>query len=179
MGNRMADSHHRLAADPGVLGRSLWVKRSKLGRTTDDIVAAIANAKLLIDWFGGWPDFHDAEVVSLVFDRGNLKQVFETGEWSKTVKPKLTAALYLPGWSGGPNTKRKAALVTLQFSGGFERLSLQGFNHQNPIVGLEIIWEHSKNLKKDLFAVDWGGTLLQHEVSFTCEEIEVTSVSAA
>jgi hypothetical protein len=74
--------------------------------------------------------------------------------------------------------ERKTALVTLKFT-GFERFSLDGLNHQNPIVGLEMIWEHSTNLKRDLFAVDWGGTGLHHEVSFTCEEIEVMGVKAA
>jgi hypothetical protein len=166
----------RLPADPGLNKGSRWVKRSNLGRTTDDIVAAVKDASLVIDWFGGWPDFHDAEVVSLAFDRGNLKEIFETGEWSKAVKPNLSAVFLVRGLFGGDySAERRATLVTLKFV-GFERFSLDRLNHQNPIIGVEIIWEYSKNLQKNLFAVDWGGTLLRHEVSFACEEIEVESV---
>ena len=158
------------------MARSLWHDRSALACTTPDIIEAIKNSKLLIERFGGWPDFDDAEIISLTLDRGNLKQVFDTQAWSEAVRPSLTAVFCVFGFpAGGGAADRKADLITIRFT-SLQRFSLDGFNYQNPIVGMEIIWERSDALNKHVFAVDWGGTFMHHEASFTCEEIEVIRV---
>ena len=144
-----------------------------LASTTPEVIAAIANSNVVVERFGHWIKFEDAEVLSLSFDRGNLKQVFETGRWSDAVHPSLEAVFYVfdvSRPSGSPD--RKPSLLTLRFS-KLDRFALNGFNHQNPIVELAILREHCDRLNIDLFAVDWGGSGLFHEASFTCERIEV------
>ena len=74
------------------------------------------------------------------------------------------------------DAERKPTVINIRFQGSFERVALDGFNHQNPICGMEIIFEYKDNLKKNVFAVDWGGTGIHHDVSFTCERIEVLEV---
>jgi len=158
--------------------QSLWDSRSALPCTPPDVLAAIENAHLVIDRLGSWPEFEDFEVISLRFDRGNLMEIFETGKWSDKRLPHITAAFYGFDIRYAPDhPDRKPTLITIRFHGVFERTSLEGFNHQNPICGLAIIFEYSDNLKKNLFAVDWGGA--GHEMSFTCVRVEVMAVEEA
>jgi hypothetical protein len=152
--------------------RNLWSERSV--STSADAVAAIEGVEKLNDYFGGWPDFDSAEVISLCFERGDHLETTETGAWSARVPPNLTVVFRVRGVSA----YRKDALATIRFHGDFERFAMDGFNYQNPIIGLEIFWEHSNSLGKRLFAVDWGGTAIHHDVSFTCQRIEVLAVKA-
>lgn len=96
-----------------------------------DLSSHITNAHILIDIFGQWPSFHDAEVVSLQLDR--------KGEWG----PGLTVAIYLWRTLGevddqGYFRQTDHTLARLRFDGiVLEGLSL--FNHQNVLEGLEIL----------------------------------------
>jgi hypothetical protein len=158
------------------MGRSLWADRSALECTSPAVVEAIKGAHLLVERLGSWPTFEDFEIISLRLERGNLMKIFETKAWSKMVGPSLRATFY--GFDirySHKDTNRKPTLITMRFS-GFERFALDGFNHQNPICGLEIIFEYSENLKKNLFAVDWGGA--GYDASFSCERVEVMAVKA-
>lgn len=159
------------------MGQSLWDNPSELPCTTPDVVDAIKNSNLLIDHFGRWPDFRDAEIVSLALDRGNLKQIFETQKWPEAVRESLTAVFCLFACRENASADHEVDFVTIRFT-SMQRFSLNGFNYQNPIEGMEIIWERSDTLNKDVFAVDWGGTFMHHEASFACEEIEVISVES-
>jgi len=158
-------------------GRSLWADREGQETTPPEVVAAIEGAHLVLEWLGAWPAFDDFEIISLQFDRGNLMKVFETRVWSEIVHPSLTVVFYGFDVRYSPDEpNRKPMLITMRFHGTFGRFALDGFNHQNPIVGLEIIFEYSENLEKNVFAVDWGGTGMHHEASFSCERVEVLSV---
>ena len=161
------------------MARSLWSNRSEFEATPPEVVAAIEGSHLLVERFGLWPSFADFEIVSLAFDRGNLMETFQSGRWSEMVKPNLTATFHgFDSRRARDDPDRKPSVITLRFWGTFERFAFDGFNHQNPIVGLEVIFEWSANLKRNLFAVDWGGTAIQHDVSFSCERMQVVSVGA-
>lgn len=158
------------------MGRSLWADRSELGSTPSEVVDAIEGAHLLVERLGSWPAFEDFEVISLRLERGNLMKIFKTKAWSKMVEPSLRVTFY--GFDirfSHEDINRKPTLITMRFQ-GLLRFALEGFNHQNPICGLEIIFEYSENLKKNVFAVDWGGA--GYDASFTCERVEVVAVKA-
>jgi hypothetical protein len=160
------------------MGRSLWEDRKGLESTTPEVVAAIDGANLLVDRFGFWPDFGDAEIISMAFNRGNLMEIFDSGDWPSTIYPSITVVFHVfDARHASDSAERKNSLVTIRFESP-KRFALDGFNHQNPIVELAIIFEYSENLKTELFAVDWGGTGIHHETSFTCQKIKVISVES-
>ena len=40
-----------------------------------DLIQSIPGATEFIEWFGGWPSFHDAEVLRICLDRANISTV--------------------------------------------------------------------------------------------------------
>lgn len=153
-----------------------WDERTLEELTPPEVVAAIEGANLLVERFGEWPTFEDAEVLALNLDRGNHWWVLETGEWERRIPESLTATFYVFDFRySDDNANRKPTKAVIRFE-GLEDFEIDGFNHQNPIVGLGIKYLFSKNLNKNLFSVDWGGTGIRHEASFTCELIQVMSV---
>src|SRR5579863_6498910 len=86
----------------------------------------IHGASELLDWFGYWPSFHDAEIVSLHLNRGeNSSLRVHTWEMTKEVDEKGYYVL----------AKHVVVEFILEAVSG---LSLNGFNHQNVIFGLEV-----------------------------------------
>jgi hypothetical protein len=157
---------------------SIWQDRQNSEGTTPEVVAAISGSHWVVERFGRWLKFEDAEVISLTFNRGNLTEIFRTGRWSEAIPPSLEAVFYVFDASvASDSSDRKPTLLTMRFS-ELDRFALNGFNHQNPIVELAIIREHSERLRKDLFAVDWGGAGIFHEASFTCGKIEVVKLES-
>ena len=94
-------------------------------------VHRIANAESLLEVFGYWPSFHDAEVTELRLERTgkgpgpSATITIHVFEMTNEVKP------------DGYFLCHKHSLVTLACS-GIEELSLDGFNHQNALSGLLI-----------------------------------------
>ena len=41
----------------------------------DSSVLNLAGAKQVMDWFGFWPSFHDAEILNISFDRENASRI--------------------------------------------------------------------------------------------------------
>ena len=87
---------------------------------------AVEGAKNLRDWFGYWPNFHDAEVISLHLNRS------------------ATSSLLLHTWEMTKETDEHgyyvlAKHVVVEFV--LEEildLSLSGFSHQNVLFGLAV-----------------------------------------
>ena len=125
-------------------------------------LARIASRELLIEHLGTWPTFHDFEVLSLTADRptvmGSACDLRATFLVFDITKPH-------------DDPERRQGTVELFFE-QIDGLLIEGFNHQNPIVGLAIT--HSED--SDLFQVAWGGSGLLHEVRFTCRRISVLRV---
>jgi len=86
----------------------------------------IHGASELYDWFGYWPSFHDAEIISLHLNRGgNSSLRVHTWEMTKEVDEKGYYVL--------------ARHVVVEFIlEAVSDLSLNGFNHQNVVFGLEV-----------------------------------------
>ncbi|HEV7220381.1 MAG TPA: Imm50 family immunity protein [Terriglobales bacterium] len=86
----------------------------------------ISGATELHDWFGYWPSFHDAEIISLHLDRNGRSSLrVLTWEMTKDIGEK------------GYYVLTKHALVEFNFE-AVSGLSLNGFNDQNVIFGLSI-----------------------------------------
>src|SRR5712692_168139 len=80
----------------------------------------------LHNWFGYWPGFHDAEIISLHLNRkGSSSLRVHTWEMTKEVDEKGHYAL------------AKHIVVEFNFE-AVSGLSLSGFNQQNVIFGLGV-----------------------------------------
>jgi hypothetical protein len=86
----------------------------------------IPGAEQLVDWFGFWPSFHDAEILELHLDR-NEKSFIRIHTW--LTKNEVDAS--------GRFISDRHVVVTFWLE-GIVALSLCGFNSQNVISGLEI-----------------------------------------
>jgi len=82
--------------------------------TPNDIGVSLHGSDAVVQWFGGWPSFHDAEIISL--------SVARTGESVLRVYP------YYPD---------KPATVDFIFA-EITDMELAGFSGQNVIFSLEI-----------------------------------------
>jgi hypothetical protein len=153
-----------------------WNKRIVGDLVTPEALALIEQSELLIGRFGEWPTFEDGEVLALEFDRGNHWWVIETGEWSKRIPPSLTATFYVfDSRYADTDPERKPSKICIRFE-EFDEFEMDGFNYQNPISGMGISVSYSDRLKMNLLFVNWGGTAINHEVSFLCSHIRVLSV---
>ena len=99
------------------------------------IESFIKDSQKLTSLFGGWPSFHDAEVVDLHFWRGDVKQ----GNWDdRNILPVLTIKMYvLEATQPGASHSGNDVLVTLRFH-DVNDFKMEGFNHQNAILGFSI-----------------------------------------
>jgi hypothetical protein len=93
----------------------------------------IVGADRLTNWFGGWPSFHDAEVVRLMLDRNGASGP--------------TAELIVHTWlmtdkvdDRGSYVLEKHTLVRFLFE-LMTSIELAEFNHQNVLFGLEFATE--------------------------------------
>jgi hypothetical protein len=153
-----------------------WNQRGSKGLATAEAIARIENRDLLIERFGGWPTFEDAEVLKLEFDRGNHWWVLESGDWSRRIPPSLVATFFVFDSRFADHApERKPSSVSIRFE-EFQEIEIEGFNHQNPVLGVGIELIYSQNLRKEQFFVDWGGCGMTHEVLFVCDRIRVLSV---
>ena len=92
----------------------------------------IENSQLILEWFGFWPSFHDAEVISIGLHRS--LQGKEKG-------PFLTTAFYFSQMTSELDEKTfykliKHCVIELEFE-NIESVELEGFNHQNALDGIE------------------------------------------
>lgn len=137
----------------------------------DNIEGLIEGSKKLTDTFGYWPSFHDAEVIELRFWRGDVEP-----DADRYVFPILTVQLHV--WeltneeNGGFLSRRYHTLATLRFH-DVNEFRMEGFNHQNAILGLSIIREERSQGPSPVFAVHFDPA---HGMgaSFICSRVEIT-----
>jgi hypothetical protein len=142
---------------------------------TSHVMSRIRDANKLIDIYGAWPTFEDAEIVSVVLDRGNHKEIIVTGDWAVRVPPFLTAKVILFDSRYGGLDDRKYRLATLRFN-GISRFNMELFGYQNPVMGIGLRAEPAVGDADPSVHVEWGGTVMGHEADFICESIDVLSV---
>jgi hypothetical protein len=89
-------------------------------------LSVIDGALELYDWFGKWPTFHDAEIVSLHLNRRGLSSLFiHTWDMTNEVDER------------GFYVLEKHVVVELALE-DIVGMDFDGFNHQNVISGLDI-----------------------------------------
>jgi hypothetical protein len=97
------------------------------GKPTEAYPPSIPGAAELHDWFGYWPSFHDAEIVSLVLNRdGPSTLCVHTWHSSSQVDER---GCYIKEKRVGVNFHMEDILS----------LALTNFSQQNVIFGLEIL----------------------------------------
>ena len=136
-----------------------------------NIESFIEGSKKLTDIFGYWPSFHDAEVIEVALWRGDVEP--EAGRY---VFPVLKAHLHL--WeltedvdSRGFLILRHHTLTTLRFH-DVNEFRMEGFNHQNAILGLSIAHQDRSEGPTPVFAVHFNPA---HGMgaTFICSRVEV------
>ncbi len=144
----------------------MTAKKNTFGQPiTPDVLATIAGRELLIHHLGHWPTFHDFEVLSITIERPLVT----------TITHDLRATFLIFDLSKSPDSpERKQGTVEILFE-YIDNLQIEGFNHQNPIMGLSITPadDPSSGLQ-----VIWTGTGpgWKNDVSFTCGCITVLRV---
>ncbi len=113
---------------------------------------------------GGWPSFHDAEVIELHYWRGRMKP---SGWDDSNVLPVLTVKIHV--FIEHPASHH--ALTTLRFK-DVEDFEMEGFNHQNVILELFITKEERGENLPPWLAVGFQ-TSFGMSASFRCTHIEV------
>jgi hypothetical protein len=126
-----------------------------------EVLSSIAGRELLVEHLGHWPTFHDFEVLSLALERTlataaacDLRVIFLVFDLSKA--------------PDDPDRRQGTAEFLFE---AIDALHIDGFNHQNPIMGLSIVRSGDHP-----FRVEWGGACMQHDVAFTCRRIAVLRV---
>jgi hypothetical protein len=133
-------------------------------------IERITGSAQLVAVFGYWPSFHDAEVLWMHLDRRSH------GEGSG---PTLEALLHVFEITQevGPDgcyILRHHVLVHLRFQDVVE-LRLEGFNHQNALMGLTLTDLRSRQWQHILFEVRFDSSCGM-DASFQCHAVEVVSV---
>lgn len=126
----------------------------------------IKNASIVEDIYGYWPTFHDAEIISINFQR------------NCSIDPKgASVEIVLNYWEtktineGTPNLDYvldKNNLISLRLDGLLDSTVI-GFNFQNVIDELQIV-EGENGIKVDAISIHGA------DMSFTCSAISVTSM---
>ncbi|MEO6848200.1 MAG: Imm50 family immunity protein [Chthoniobacterales bacterium] len=100
----------------------------------------IKGSKKLIEVFGYWPSFHDAEIMDIHFSRGEVDP-----ERDRYIFPILTVKLLVSELTREKDAKgflfllpRLHTLTTLRFHDVNEDFTMDGFNHVNQITELFI-----------------------------------------
>jgi hypothetical protein len=135
------------------------------------IESVIVSSEKLTTIFGYWPSFHDAEVLELHLWRGNIKTEKGIHDF-----PVLTLTIHLWELTKEVNPRgylvlRHHTLTRLRFYDVHD-FSMQGFNHQNAMMGLALSREERKEGVSPYFAVEVVPAFGM-EASFKCLRVEV------
>ena len=127
----------------------------------------IVNAEKVCSIFGKWPTFHDAEVLTVVLDRGT--------------PPKLQTSIVIRVWtfkvhrdqtdSKGYYKTTDHSIVTFRFDEP-DDLVMEGFNHQN------VLFDITFKLIDNRVHLTFEGIYGIH-ATFRCQKVTVEAVEAA
>jgi hypothetical protein len=131
----------------------------------------IAGAEQVVPVFGYWPSFHDVEVLWLRLDR----RAHGDGCYGPTLEA-LVHVFEITSEVGadGCYVLRHHVLVHLRFRDVVE-LRLDGFNHQNALMGLTLTDLRDRQLEHVLWEVRFDSAY-GLDASFQCYDVEVVSV---
>ena len=133
----------------------------------------IKGAEQLIDVFGRWPSFHDAEVVWLKIDRRSSGE----GCFGPTLNAQVhTFEITSEVDNDGFYVLRNHVLVHLQFSEVVES-HFRWFNQQNALHGLTLIDISDRQLERVKWDVQFESAY-GVDAAFQCHSLEVLSVAS-
>jgi hypothetical protein len=126
--------------------------------TDEEIIIQIPGAKSLVDIFGEWPSFHDAEVLSLTLNRTGAS-VMEVHTFRMTKEVDAT----------GHYICDRHIIVTFEL-GEILEMNVDGFNNQNVVSGLDI--EKREDGMELILHPCYGlsGTILTDSIAITLKE---------
>jgi hypothetical protein len=137
----------------------------------DVLTVPVEGSERLLGVFGPWPSFHDAEVITMDFWRGDICP--ERNSW---IAPVLTVKIQvLEATQAGAQHAGDDILLTLRFHDVFD-IRLADFNHQNAILGLTLEHEScSEGVTPSIpvrFEQAFGVA-----ASFRCRRVEVVNAA--
>lgn len=132
----------------------------------------IEGAEKLVDIFGYWPSFHDAEVLWMRLDRRPLCDncygpILETLIHAFEITDKVGP--------DGSYVLRHHVLVHLRFH-EVAGIKMDGFNHQNVLSGLSISDLRERQMERIQFEAEFD-SLYGVSASLYCHRVEVASVT--
>ena len=131
------------------------------------VMARIRGADLIKAQIGHWSDFHDFEIISIALDRS---------PYLEGIACDLRAVFFIYDIRQAPSSpERRPAHAEILFH-DVDELKINGFNHQNPIMGLGLSVTFCERLRKERIQVEWGGTAMPHDVQFRCDSITIVRV---
>ena len=121
----------------------------------------IPGAQRLYEWFGYWPDFHEAEVVSLLLQRSEPSELcVHTWHMSNRVD------------ANGSYVLERHVLVRFLL-GGIESLNLDGFNRQN-VLGELVLSAEGEGFRIELSpCYGMAGSIVARDISIAIEPAEM------
>jgi hypothetical protein len=116
----------------------------------------VKGAQELLDWFGYWPNFHDAEVTSVQLNRAGTSSL-AVHVWQTT--DRVDAQGYF--------ARQKHAVVSFLLS-GISELELAEFNHQNVLGSLNLTSKDSafELTLESIYGLAGKVTALRVEINF-------------
>ncbi|MDU0371290.1 Imm50 family immunity protein [Hymenobacter endophyticus] len=109
-----------------------------MAETENPAVSRIINSEIVLQHFGYWPDFHDAEITKVVFE------TYPTGRYSVTFTIEVWEMVNELD-EQGHYKQAKHCLIELQFI-GIEEMEFNSFNYQNVIFDL-VFAERGSNIE--------------------------------
>ena len=136
-----------------------------------NIDTRIEGSQKLTRIFGYWPTFHDAEVLEFNLWRGNVNP-----DKAQYTFPIVTARIHLWEITGkvdanGYYVLQNHLLATIRFH-DVEECRMEGFNHQNAILGLDVTEEHRSQGTTPVFNVTFRPAF-GIDASLKCSRVEV------
>ena len=142
-----------------------------MAQQIENIAEKIQGSHLLTDIFGRWPSFHDAEVISMELCR-NLTGI---------PHPTLKARIHVWEITSEVNDRGYYVLRNHVLAGflfrDIDELSMNGFNQQNALWGLEILDITSRQLEFLQFEVHFASSF-GVEARFKCHSVQIETVEA-
>jgi hypothetical protein len=127
------------------------------------MLAEVENSSALTAIFGGWPSFHDAEILSIHLDHGVKSPSCGVDVHVFRMTEEVD--------SRGHYVFRDHSIATLDFK-DVDSFELDEFNHQNVLSELSITLNDAGDHK---YSVDFEG-IVGCSLTFKCNAISVVSV---
>jgi hypothetical protein len=139
----------------------------------ENIESLIQGSEKLTSIFGYWPSFHDAEIIDLHFWRGVVEP--DQGRYDF---PVLTLRIHVWELTNEVNSKeflvlKHHTLTTLRFC-DVDEFRMEGFNHQNAILGLSVTHQQRAKGPSPYFVVHLEPAFGMG-ASFSCLRVEVVN----